>query len=96
MTDIENLSSPDLVAFAMSRGLKTFQIRGLSRPELISLVNRFLFSTIRIKHLSWPDIKKLAKTKGINTYKKKRNEIEILLKELNNGNNKENKENKIA
>lgn len=30
--------------------------------------------------LSWPDLKKLAKAKGINTFKMKRPEIEVLLK----------------
>lgn len=34
----------------------------------------------RIKSLSWPDLKKLAKDKGINPHKKKRVEIETLLK----------------
>lgn len=35
----------------------------------------------KAESLSWPDLKKLAKAKGINTFKKKRLEIETLLKQ---------------
>lgn len=38
-----------------------------------------------VAKLSWNKLKSLAKEKGINTYGKKRNEIETLLKEQNNG-----------
>jgi len=38
---------------------------------------------VKDESLSWPGLKRLAKSKGINTYKKKRDEIESLLKTEN-------------
>jgi len=37
-----------------------------------------------VSKISWTELQKLAKAKGINIHKKKRNEIETLLKEQNN------------
>ena len=96
MKNIESLSSPDLVAFVISKGFAPNQIRGMSRSELISFITKRIRPivkkvTVEVR-LTWQELKRLAKEKGINTYKKKRNEIETLLKEQNNGEEKSGEE----
>jgi hypothetical protein len=88
--DIDKLTPAELVTLAAKRGL-TRMIRG--KPE--KWVRGFLKENkepkvepvfevpqppIDVGALPWPELKKLAKQKGVNTFKKKRPEIEILLK----------------
>ena len=83
--NIETLSATELVNFAADKGLSK-AICGMTYEG----VRDFLIENEKTEELtaieetqdvlSWQDLKKLAKEKGINTYKKKRAEIEILLK----------------
>ncbi len=79
----ENLSGPELVAFAESKGLSR-EIVGMTEEGVRNFLNGMEKEKEPVEEakdiLSWPDLKKLAKEKGINTYKKKRAEIELLLK----------------
>ncbi len=83
--NIETLSATELVNFAADKGLSK-AICGMTYEG----VRDFLIENEKAEELtateetqdvlSWQDLKKLAKEKGINTYKKKRAEIELLLK----------------
>ncbi len=83
--DIETLSASELVAFAGSKGLSR-EIVGMTVEQVRDFLTKEPVDPVEEetvveenKPLSWPDLKRLAKAKGINTYKKKRAEIEALL-----------------
>ncbi len=86
--DIETLSASELVALAGSKGLAR-EIVGMTTEGVRDFLreNEKTEEPAEVEEtqtnedgaLSWQDLKKLAKAKGINTYKKKRVEIEALL-----------------
>ncbi len=84
--DIGTLSAPELVTFAESKGLSR-EIVGMNAGQVRDFLAKELEESVKEEiiveepgALSWQDLKILAKEKGINTYKKKRVEVELLLK----------------
>ena len=85
--NITTLSAPELVVLAESKGFSR-EIVGMTAEQVRDFLNENEKAEEVTKDeetktgdvLSWSDLKKLAKAKGINTYKKKRVEIELLLK----------------
>ncbi len=96
--NIDKLASVELVALAENRGL-TREIRGMSMEQAKDFLKKNKgFEELKEEILSWPALKRLAKSKGINTYKKKRDEIESLIetiRETENGEEKNKEESSL-
>ncbi len=86
MKDFESMSAQELVVFAQERGLSR-KILGLTLQEVKAMLKETMKGVeeseqdSEITSLSWIEVKKLAKEKGIQIYRKTRKELEVLLSE---------------
>lgn len=80
--NLEEMKSADLVVLAQSKG---HNVRGMTRAEVIDTLQEQPAAELEREDpttLSWRDLQAMAKSLGIKTYGKKREQIEA---EINEG-----------